>query len=227
MSTITFPEITYKATKHVPCTGCGKKITRRQTFSQTVNPWNRNGAGDQKTVEEIRVELHAKAAAWTPTATCPACTPVVPATPIKLRTITATQTEDLLSALDTVIAVMRSHSLAASGVHPRGGGDRFHIDLDLDGDLPMLLRWATHLNVDTINVERGSGSRQLTIRGDYENIRLRLYASVYRPEGDPLPGITIDWKRTSNGRRGNVATITAEDLRATLIAMGYPPEDAD
>lgn len=45
-----------------PATGRSKQHTR--TFFQTINPWNKNKAGEVKTREEILAELRAEAARW-------------------------------------------------------------------------------------------------------------------------------------------------------------------
>lgn len=62
--TVRFQEVEHRAQKNLPCPDCGKKVRRSTTFEQTINPWNKNAAGDPKTVTEIREELAADAAAW-------------------------------------------------------------------------------------------------------------------------------------------------------------------
>lgn len=62
--TITFEEVTRRAAKNLPCPDCGKKVRRQTTFMQTINPWNKNAAGEPKTRQEIQDELKADAAAW-------------------------------------------------------------------------------------------------------------------------------------------------------------------
>lgn len=75
MPTVTFDEVSLREQRRVPCAnGCGKKLTRSRTFTQTINPYNKNAAGEPKTRTEIYAELKAEAASWSPVATCPKCT---------------------------------------------------------------------------------------------------------------------------------------------------------
>jgi hypothetical protein len=62
--TIKFEEVTRGARKNLPCPDCGKKVRRQITFSQTINPWNKNAAGEPKTWQEIQEELKADVAKW-------------------------------------------------------------------------------------------------------------------------------------------------------------------
>lgn len=48
MSTLTFREVALWGERSGNC-ACGKKRTRRQKFYQTINPFNRNRAGQMKT----------------------------------------------------------------------------------------------------------------------------------------------------------------------------------
>lgn len=64
MPTYRFREIKHQASKNLPCPGCGKKVRRQRTFSQTLNPFNKNADGQIKTELEIVRELVAKAAEW-------------------------------------------------------------------------------------------------------------------------------------------------------------------
>jgi hypothetical protein len=66
MTRHTYEEVEHPFTKTVPCRVCGKKLKRSTTLSQTINPFNRNAAGDPKTRQEIRAELKAKAETWQP-----------------------------------------------------------------------------------------------------------------------------------------------------------------
>jgi len=67
MTTYRFKEITLPVTKTVPCrAGCGKKVRRSTTLSQTVNPWNKDADGNPKSAEQIRAELKAEAERWHP-----------------------------------------------------------------------------------------------------------------------------------------------------------------
>ena len=42
----------------------GKGRQKTKTFSQTLNPWNKNKNGDPKTRQEIYAELYAQKDAW-------------------------------------------------------------------------------------------------------------------------------------------------------------------
>lgn len=48
------------------CSVCGRPGKRQRTFRQTINPFNKNGAGQPKTRREIWFELQCLAATWTP-----------------------------------------------------------------------------------------------------------------------------------------------------------------
>jgi hypothetical protein len=60
---VTFDSVKIRKQKTGICP-CGKKITRSKTFEQTINPYNTNKDGKQKTEEEILVELNAEADEW-------------------------------------------------------------------------------------------------------------------------------------------------------------------
>lgn len=77
MPTYRFEEVTYPVKRRVPCAGgCGKKLTRQTTLSQTINPFNKNPDGSIKTRADIWQALRAEAETWQPSArsaTCAAC----------------------------------------------------------------------------------------------------------------------------------------------------------
>lgn len=70
--TVHFPPVTRTAYRNVKCVVCGKRRKRQKTFEQTINPFNRNAAGQPKTRREIWKELDEQSRAWQPTmcATC-------------------------------------------------------------------------------------------------------------------------------------------------------------
>lgn len=74
MTRYVFEELRYPASKNVPCTSCGKKVRRSETFTMTVNPWNVNAAGEPASRSEIIEKLRVKASAWIKEpATCTPC----------------------------------------------------------------------------------------------------------------------------------------------------------
>lgn len=60
--TRTFEEVKTKRTK--VWKENGKRRQKTKTFSQTLNPFNKNAEGNIKTREEILVEINAEADAW-------------------------------------------------------------------------------------------------------------------------------------------------------------------
>lgn len=75
MTTYRFEEIKQQARKRVPCDECGKKVSRQRTFSQTLNPFNKNADGEPKSPQEIDEELAAEAQAWQAKQDGELCTP--------------------------------------------------------------------------------------------------------------------------------------------------------
>lgn len=71
--THTFHEIVARRSKSGPCPVCGKRVRRSQTFSETVNPFNRNEDGSPKSPAEVRVSVNKKADAWEPDFTHERC----------------------------------------------------------------------------------------------------------------------------------------------------------
>lgn len=67
MTTYKFEEVTHHVTKRVPCRVCRKPLGRATILSQTINPFNKDAAGQPKTREQIRAELRAEAETWHPT----------------------------------------------------------------------------------------------------------------------------------------------------------------
>ena len=60
---MTFDEVKMQGRKNSKC-ACGKRVTRQHTFSQTINPFNKNKDGEIKTRQEINEELRAEIEAW-------------------------------------------------------------------------------------------------------------------------------------------------------------------
>lgn len=61
--TIIFQEVKVKGSKKCKCT-CGKRVSRSKTFSQTINPWNKNKEGNPKSFGEIQEELSNERNEW-------------------------------------------------------------------------------------------------------------------------------------------------------------------
>lgn len=61
-----FEEVVFKAVRRGTCPVCGKKGSRTSgaSFSQTINPFNKNSKGQTKTYIEIMDELRPRAKAW-------------------------------------------------------------------------------------------------------------------------------------------------------------------
>lgn len=114
MPTYTYREVSHREQRRVPCTGCGKKLTRARTFTQTINPWNRNASGTPKTYAEIMPELRAEGAKWQPTAMCKTCDPPPPPPPIEYIQVNTTggefdvvRTRDPAEAREKAVALIR------------------------------------------------------------------------------------------------------------------------
>ena len=60
---VKFEEIKFQATKTGKCQ-CGQRVKRSKTFTQTMNPWNRNKEGLLKNRDEIIEELEVEAIKW-------------------------------------------------------------------------------------------------------------------------------------------------------------------
>ncbi|TVM01733.1 MAG: hypothetical protein CV087_10470 [Candidatus Brocadia sp. WS118] len=58
-----YETVSLRAEKNVKCKGCGKRLKRSKTFSQTLNPFNKKD-GRLKTRQEIYEELSKESTAW-------------------------------------------------------------------------------------------------------------------------------------------------------------------
>lgn len=73
MSNHRFEQVTLPAQRAGKCPVCGKRVNRRTTFWQTINPWNKDADGNPKTYDQIRIELSAEFDAWVPDFTHEKC----------------------------------------------------------------------------------------------------------------------------------------------------------
>lgn len=69
----TYEPVRWPESRSGKCPVCGKRVRRSTTFQQTLNPFNKNAAGEPKTRSEIWAELKVKAAGWEPDFTHAAC----------------------------------------------------------------------------------------------------------------------------------------------------------
>lgn len=68
-----FSEVSLTSTKSGKC-GCNKHRVRQKKFYQTLNPFNKNARGVEKTVQEIYDELNEEIKQWkTEPITCEKC----------------------------------------------------------------------------------------------------------------------------------------------------------
>lgn len=70
MTTYQFQEVKWPETRSLKCRECGKRFRRSMTFTQTINPFNKNAVGQLKTYAEILAELKVEGAAWSPADLC-------------------------------------------------------------------------------------------------------------------------------------------------------------
>jgi len=71
--TVTFPRVSVHAERKGRCPVCDRRVTRRMTFMNTVNPLNKAADGHVRTRDEIRTKLRAEAEAWVPDFTHEKC----------------------------------------------------------------------------------------------------------------------------------------------------------
>jgi hypothetical protein len=63
-TTYRFDEVSAIGRKSGKCTVCGKRATRQKTFTNTINPWNKNPDGTPRTRAEIQKIVSWQARAW-------------------------------------------------------------------------------------------------------------------------------------------------------------------
>jgi hypothetical protein len=60
----TFEQVRHTAIAKWRCSICNKRGRKQRTFDATINPWNVNEDGTQRTRSEIQNVLRAKGEAW-------------------------------------------------------------------------------------------------------------------------------------------------------------------
>jgi hypothetical protein len=68
-----FEEVKLRKTVRVFCPARNKKVSRSKMFWQTINPYNRDAAGNPKTREAILIELRKEMSEWMPDCGCSGC----------------------------------------------------------------------------------------------------------------------------------------------------------
>jgi hypothetical protein len=69
-TTTTYAQIKRTAKRKVTCETCGRKFSRQRTFSNTINPFNKNDRGFPKTYDEVLADVIAMARVWQPEQDC-------------------------------------------------------------------------------------------------------------------------------------------------------------
>lgn len=64
MPTYVFEQVKIIGSKSGICAVCGKRCTRSESFSQTINPFNKNPDGSQKNREQIKEQLRKELSEW-------------------------------------------------------------------------------------------------------------------------------------------------------------------
>lgn len=72
-TTYRYEEIKHTEKRKLSCRNCDKTFTRQTTFTQTINPWNKNVEGEPKTRSEIWTELEEQGKQWEPEDICTKC----------------------------------------------------------------------------------------------------------------------------------------------------------
>ncbi len=62
--TVIFERIAYGGIRNGSCPTCGKKSTRKKTFTMTVSPFNTNPDGSVRTRQEVYLAVKAEAIEW-------------------------------------------------------------------------------------------------------------------------------------------------------------------
>jgi hypothetical protein len=68
--TTRYEEVSRTVKRRVTCAICGKKFNRQRTFTNTVNPFNKNAAGVPKSWSEVEENVVHLAEQWQPEQDC-------------------------------------------------------------------------------------------------------------------------------------------------------------
>lgn len=64
--TVTYEQVSASTRRNGKCPTCEKHLRRQMTFTETVNPFNKNTDGTVKTWFEVNESVRLKAANWNP-----------------------------------------------------------------------------------------------------------------------------------------------------------------
>lgn len=64
MPAFNFEEVRITRRKTGKCVHCKRRVTRSQTFTNTVNPFNKTPEGEVKTREQVRSDVCTEANRW-------------------------------------------------------------------------------------------------------------------------------------------------------------------
>lgn len=62
--TVRFEEVKYKGIAKGICPVCKKSVVRAKTFTNTINPFNRNKDGEIKSWKEVSIDVKNRAEKW-------------------------------------------------------------------------------------------------------------------------------------------------------------------
>lgn len=220
------------------CPTCGKKVTRSRTFEHTVNPFNYkivDGERVQKTWDEVRADVQAKADAWTPPPEAfehtrcrgvrlapPRAEPVgVPADRVVLATRVRSAMTALITFTEKAALSLRSVAFSRRRTVPPSP-DAILADLGRipDGEIIM---WARACELAELRVYGDNGVPVVRLRAELPTgVTIKAYALIANPEGrDRLGGAAITWDHDKTG----MGTVTVDDLAEGLAVLGVAVVD--
>lgn len=145
-------------------------------------------------------------------------------------------TAEVVQAMATLATLVHEHDLQLATTHikPSSPGAKRWDPKTEDYTRPVLpevglfppgsaefVRWCRALDIATAHVERRPYDVCFHAVTDRDGLTWRVHGWTSRDDnGRAMPGITVDWTRTSSGRRGNRATIPLPDLVTSLAHRG-------